>query len=136
MNLLLQLVVNLIFTVFFCSDEFAVGNGNEGFWYFNPDFRGCQLTGVVEAGEPEARVFIFALCPDLGGFVGAVLIGDNEVKTALRFFYTISDRNLNFFPRFGGVNQPNMQLFTVIVKGLGCSLYLYGLDIQVNGIQG
>src|SRR5919202_2399097 len=134
MNLLLQLVVNLVFTVFFCSDEFAVGNGNEGFWYFNPDFRGCQRTGVVEAGEPESRVFIFALCPDLGGFVGVMLIGADEVKTALGFFHTVGDRNLDFFFRNGWLLQLNLEEFTVIVKGLGGSLYLYGLDIQVNRI--
>jgi hypothetical protein len=75
MNLLLQPVVNFVVAVFFCGDEFAVGDSDEGLWYSDTDFRGCQLTRVVEAREPEARVFIFALCPDLGGFVGVMLVG-------------------------------------------------------------
>ena len=63
-------MVRFRFTLVCGSNEFAVGDSNERIGDFNPNFRGCQLSGVIEAGEVGGAVLRLTLRPDLPRPVG------------------------------------------------------------------
>src|ERR1700729_1423331 len=116
------------------ADEAAVGNRGELFRHGRDDFAGGSIVRVVVAGEPVARVLVFALRPRLPGLVWIAVVGADKIEPATRLT-RIVDRDLDFFAGADRARHRNPQLAVRSFEGRGLATRTNCFDFEFGGVE-